>query len=179
MKRGFTLFLLGLFLLNVLGYYGIFLGLQVNNTLTLQEQFDNDDYAHLKEVTVKVPLTVPYQSDTREYVRVNGEFEHEGDVYKMVKQRLQRDTLYIVCVKDNTSKKIKQALRDYVKTYTDKPVNQKGNPKTIQNFIKDYISTATVLQNHEDGWFQVIHASGWLSSYQSLSIQHISPPPQG
>jgi hypothetical protein len=142
-KRGFTLFLLALFLLNVLGYYGVLVGLQIKNAQNLSAQFDEDDYAREHEVTIKVPLAIPYQSDSREYVRVNGEFEHEGDVYKMVKQRLQRDTLYIVCVKDNTSKKINQALKDYVKSYTDKPLNQKGNTKTTQNFIKDFISTAT------------------------------------
>jgi hypothetical protein len=170
--------MLCLFLLNVLGYYGVLMGLKIRNTQNLSAQFDEDDYSRQHEVTIKVPITIPYQSDTREYVRVNGEFEHEGDVYKMVKQRLQRDTLYIVCVKDNTSKKINQALKDYVKSYTDKPSNQKSNSKTVQNFIKDYISTATVLQNSNDGWYKMISTCTWISNYQSFSVQHDSPPPQ-
>ncbi|MBK8291209.1 MAG: hypothetical protein IPK96_09945 [Flammeovirgaceae bacterium] len=179
MKRGLTLFLLALFMLNVLGYYGVLVGLQIKNAQNLSAQFDEDGYAREHEVTIKVPITVPYQSDSREYVRVNGEFEHEGDVYKMVKQRLQRDTLYIVCVKDNTSKKINQALKDYVKSYTDKPLNQKGNTKTTQNFIKDFISTATVLYSSNDGWYNTISECYWVDSYRSLSVKHTSPPPQG
>ncbi len=178
MKRGFTIFLLGLFLLNVLGYYGIFLGLQFNNTKVLQARFDNDDYAHLQEVTIKVPITVPYQSDTREYVRVNGEFEHEGDVYKMVKQRLQRDTLYIVCVKDNTSKEINQALKDYVKTYTDKPSSEKSQTTVLQNLIKDYITTSTALQSINAGWNYDLPQGSKLNAYESVSIQFSNPPPQ-
>lgn len=179
MKRGFTLFLLGLFLLNVLGYYGIFLGLQASNTRAMQMRFDNDNYAQLHEVIVKVPITVPYLGDSREYVRVNGEFEHEGEVYRMVKQRYQSDTLYIVCVKDRTSKKIRQALADYVKTFSDKPVGEKGNSKTTPNFIKDYLSTTTELQLQNDGWHKLINESGYLSPYQSAGLSYNTPPPRG
>ena len=178
-KRGFTIFLLALFLLNVLGYYGVFLGLQVNNTRAMQARFDTDSYEQMHEVTVKVPLTVAYLNDSRDYVRVDGEFEHQGEVYRMVKQRYQSDTLYIVCVKDNTSKKINQALTDYVKTFSDKPAGEKGNTKTIQNFIKDYLSTTTELQLQYDGWNNSITGSAYLSKYQSICIQRNAPPPKG
>jgi len=178
-KRGFTIFLLTLFLLNVLGYYGVFLGLQVNNTRAMQARFDNDNYAQVHEITLKVPITVPYLNDSRDYVRVDGEFEYEGEVYRMVKQRYRSDTLSIVCVKDNTSKKIKQALTDYVKTFSDKPVGEKGNSKKTQNFIKDYVTTTTELQLHHDGWNNSITGSVHLSKYQSVGIQHNTPPPKG
>lgn len=177
-KRTFVIIMLFLFLLNVLGYYGVLVGLQIKNTQNLSAQFDEDDYSRQHEVTIKVPITVPYQSDTREYVRVDGEFEHEGDVYKMVKQRLQRDTLYIVCVKDNTSKKINQALKDYVKTYTDKPSNEKSQTKVLQNLIKDYISTSTVLQSNNAGWNYELPEGSMLNAYESVSIQLNNPPPQ-
>jgi hypothetical protein len=157
-KRGFTIFLLALFLLNVLGYYGVFLGLQVNNTRAMQARFDTDSYDQFHEVTVKVPLTVAYLNDSRDYVRVDGEFEHEGEVYRMVKQRYQSDTLYIVCVKDKASKKINQALTDYVKTFSDKPAGEKGNTKTIQNFIKDYMTHHhRVATGRYDGWNNSYH----------------------
>jgi hypothetical protein len=176
-KRTFSITMLFLFLLNVLGYYGVLVGLQIKNTQNLSAQFDEDDYERQHEVTIKVPITVPYQSDTREYVRVNGEFEHEGDVYKMVKQRLQRDTLYIVCVKDNTSKKINQALKDYVKTYTDKPSSSKSQTM-LQNLIKDYITTSTALQSTNAGWNYELPEGNKLNAYESVSIQLNNPPPQ-
>jgi hypothetical protein len=134
-KRGFTLFLLALFMLNVLGYYGVLVGLQIKNAQNLSAQFDEDGYAREHEVTIKVPITVPYQSDSREYVRVNGEFEHEGDVYKMVKQRLQRDTLYIVCVKDNTSKKINRGVDRLCKIVYRQAIKSK---REYQNDSKFY-----------------------------------------
>lgn len=74
----------------------------------------------------------------------------------MVKQKFQRDTLYIVCVKDETSKDIRQALAEYVKSFTDKPASEKNQSKTLQNLIKDYLATSTLLQNGTMGWSNVV-----------------------
>jgi hypothetical protein len=177
-KRGFTLLLLFLFLLNVLGYYGIFLGLQFKNEKEMRALFDDDNYLPHEEITIKVPITVPYATDSRSFTRVDGEFEHQGEVYRMVKQRYLRDTLYIVCVKDKNSRDIRQALADYVKTFTDKPVNEKGQSKTIQNFIKDYISTSIALQPAVAGWGDTLTFGAKKSIYQSLHLQQHSPPPR-
>ena len=81
-KKVISLFLLFLFLLNVLGYYGIFVGLQSKTAQQMRADFDEENYHH-QEVTIKVPLTVPYSTDSREYSRVDGEFEHKGEVYRL------------------------------------------------------------------------------------------------
>jgi hypothetical protein len=178
-KKGLTIVLLALFLLNVLGYYGFFLGLQFVNEKEMKALFDDDNFLPEEEITIKVPIAIPYASDSRGFTRVDGEFEHEGEVYRMVKQRYIRDTLYIVCVKDNKSKEIKQALNDYVKSFTDKPSSEKGGTKTIQNFIKDYISSSTTLQSEDGGWDKMITYRTHFSLFESLAIQLNSPPPKG
>ena len=178
MKRSLTIVLLVLFLLNVLGYYGIFMGLQVVNEREMEARFDDDDIIQEQEITIEVPITIPYATSSTEFTRVDGEFEHEGDVYRMVKQRYLNDVLYIVCVKDVKSKEIKQALNDYVKSFTDTPSSEKGSTKTIQNFIKDYIATTTTLQSKESGWHKEIVYQAPSSLFESLSIQHNSPPPK-
>ncbi len=170
--------MLVLFLLNVLGYYGVFMGLQFVNQKEMQALFDDSNFLPEEEITIKVPITIPYATDSREFARVDGEFEHEGEVYRMVKQRYISDTLHIICVKDNTSKEIKQALTDYVKTFTDKPSSEKGSAKTLQNFIKDYISCSTVLQSRENGWNNILTYRIHTSVYESLAIQLNSPPPK-
>jgi hypothetical protein len=168
-----------LFLLNVLGYYGVLVGLQLKNKQDLQAQFDSDEYERQHEVTIKVPLTIPYATDSKEYSRVDGEFEHEGDVYRMVKQKLQSDTLYIVCVKDATSKDIRQALAEYVKSFTDKPASEKSQSKTLQNFIKDYIATTTSLQSKSSGWSNNVTHSEKVVAYPNGIANVTSPPPKG
>jgi hypothetical protein len=178
-KKSLTLILLVLFLFNVLGYYGVFVGLQFANEREMKALFDDSNFLPEEEITIKVPITIPYATDSREFTRVDGEFEHDGEVYRMVKQRYIGDTLYMVCVKDNTSKEIKQALADYVKSFTDKPSSEKGGSKTIHNFIKDYISTSTDLQSEDNGWNNVLTFCTHASFFESLVIQLNSPPPKG
>lgn len=178
MKKGITIVLLILFLLNTLGYYGVFVGLQFRNEKEMKALFDDDNYLPQQEVTIKVPITVPYATDSREFTRVDGEFEHNGEIYRLVKQRLISDTLHIVCVKDNASKEIKQALTDYVKSFSDNPSTEKDTTKSSQQLIKDYISCATLLQSEVTGWGKVLTHGTRITVYESLSIQLNSPPPK-
>ncbi len=177
MKKIASLFLLFLFLLNVLGYYGVFVGMQVKTTQQMRQNFDDDNYDH-QEITFKVPLSVPYNTDSKEYNRVDGEFEHNGEVYRLVKQRFQSDTLYIVCVKDNTSKDINQALEDYVKTFTDKPVNSKGNSKNIQNLIKDFLTQSISIEKQNSGWEKTLTFYVVEHQYELVSSSLTGPPPR-
>ena len=178
MKKGITIVLLILFLLNTLGYYGVFVGLQFRNEKEMKALFDDENYLPQQEVTIKVPITVPYATDSREFTRVDGEFEHKGETYRLVKQRLLSDTLFIVCVKDNASKEIKQALTDYVKSFSDNPSTEKDTTKSSQQLIKDYISCATVLQSEVTGWGKVLTHGTRITVYESLSVQLNSPPPK-
>ncbi len=52
------------------------------------------------------------------YETINGQFEKGGIVYRMVKQRLYHDTLYIVCVKDDLASKINTALADFAQSFS-------------------------------------------------------------
>lgn len=178
-KKGITIVLLIIFLLNVLGYYGVFMGLQFVNGKEMRALFDDDNFLPEEEITIKVPITIPYASDSRGFTRVDGEFEHEGQIYRMVKQRYISDTLQIVCVRDSKSMEIKRALKDYVKSFSDKPSSEKGHVKTIQNFIKDYISCSTTLQSEVKGWNKELACHSRTISIESLSILLNSPPPKG
>ncbi len=167
MRKGVTLVMLFVFLLNVLGYYGIFVGLRLRNVQELVQKLDNNSYSASETITFKIPISVPYATEARDFVRVDGEFEHDGEVYRLVEQRLDQDTLYIVCVKDQESKKINQALADYVKTFTDKPSSEKQSSKTIVSLIKDYISINIDVSNTSSGWESITN--------YSLSPQNLIP----
>ena len=143
----------------------------------MRQHFDDENFIH-QEVTFKLPLTVPYSTDSKEYSRVDGEFEHNGEVYRLVKQRLQSDTLYIVCVKDITTKRINQALTDYVKSFTDKPINSKGNSKTIQNLIKDFLCCSISIKKQTDGWEKTISFHFIEHHYELVTSSLTGPPPR-
>jgi hypothetical protein len=171
--------MLFLFLLNALGFYGVFLGLQFKYAQEANDLLDEEQYSGADAMTFRVPLTVPYSTYQQDYERVSGEFEHDGEVYRLVKQKLLRDTLYIVCVKDIKSKKINQALIDYVKTFTDKPVNAKQQSgKQVLSFMKDYLNTGVSVESQSSGWKEAVVYGEFTRHYLSTFASRIKYPPK-
>lgn len=177
MKKAVSILLVVLLLLNVMGYYGLFLGLKYKNSLQVIERLNANDYNPSETITIKVPLAIPYYGDT-EFERVDGEIEHHGEFYRLVKQKLEKDTLHIVCIKDVKRKHIQEALTEYVKTFSDQSTDR-SHTKTIQPFIKDYVATSFNMESFATGWKLTIayHHGEQLFSNPFFSIP--SPPPKG
>lgn len=152
MKRMLSSVLLVVFVLNILGYYGVFMGVRMQLAEQLREKFNTDNYAAADEVTFKIPLTMPYTPDAESFERVDGELVHNGETYRLVKQKFAKDTLHIVCIKDQHSQSIDKALTDYVKTFSDKSSSDKTPSKNLVSFSKDYFSQVIALESHYSGW---------------------------
>jgi len=180
LRNIFSFVLMILLMLNVMGYYGLFVGWQYKNDRDMTEKLDAGNYDNAETITIRIPLTVPYAMDSREFERVNGEFEYNGEFYRLIKQKLSQDTLFIVCVKDQENKRIHQALSGFVKSFSDKPADHSSNTKTAVNFIKDYIAQSFALGNQSTGWVSDVNkecSSHILVPAFCASIVH--PPERG
>jgi hypothetical protein len=178
MKRILFCLLIAILLLNVFGYYGIFLGLQYKNDRHLDALLDEDNYDRSDAITIRIPLSIPYMGETS-YQRVSGAFEYRGEFYKLVKQKLSADTLFVVCVKNEVGKTITQALEQYVKTFTDK-ASDANQPAalTIPSFIKDFLPTEIAIESAVKGWASMVCFSSLELTFDSAEIALVSPPPQ-
>ncbi|HTF21042.1 MAG TPA: hypothetical protein VK658_23365 [Chryseolinea sp.] len=178
MKKVTAIFFACLVLFNALGFYAILVGIKYERGLALESRLDREQYDMNETVTLKFPMALPYHQDSESYDRVDGKVEHDGEFYRLVKQRLSKDTLYIVCIKDHDGKRIAEALSDYVKTYTDKPGDAKQSLKNF-NFIKDFLPTAIHLQSASTGWNHDVSYASAAFYYSSIPATHASPPPRG
>lgn len=142
-------------------------------------RLDNKQYSDHETVTLKVPMAIPYHTDANQFERVDGEIEYKGEYYRLVKQKLEKDTLYIVCIKDQDSKRINQALADYVKTFTDKPSNAKQSAKHLTSLIKEFLPSSVVLTNVSAGWNSTSSSSITIDDlFHSVSLAVFIPPPR-
>lgn len=157
------------------------MGLQFKTSQELVQRLDNLDYSDDETVTLKVPMAIPYHIDSEEYERVDGEIEHQGEFYRLVKQRLVKDTLFIVCIKDKESKRLKQALADYVKTFTDKPSNSNHHQTNVASiFIKDYLPHSFNIEHSSFGWIQEVGVTSTpVALLSSFSASIVHPPERG
>jgi hypothetical protein len=178
-RRIAAIALLLLLLFNVLGFYGIFMGLQYQNRQQLVERFDAEQYDESQTITFKVPLSIPYAGDRQDYVRVDGEFENEGEFFHMIKQRLSQDTLYVVCVNDQQSKRIHRAMTDYVRTFSDDASGAQDQSKTIvPTFIKEYLIEFHHVDRSSLGWAQPVSQHGTLPVFIPAFQTSIIHPPE-
>lgn len=155
-KRLASIVLIALLLLNVMGYYGVLVGLQYQNDREITRRLDTDLYSGSEAITIEIPISIPYAVESSGFQRVDGEFEYQGEIYRMVKQHFSNDTLFLVCVKDAKSTRISQALKDYVKTFADQPGDAKSRSGTHLTLIKDYISASFSLDHSSQGWTSVV-----------------------
>jgi hypothetical protein len=176
MKKLTAHLLIMLLLLNVLGYYGIFMGIKYQHTTELNHRFDESSFDEFETITIKIPLAIPYYNNT-DFERVNGEIEHNGEFYRLVKQKYEKDTLHIVCVRDFKSESIKQALTDYIKTFSEHSSDGKTT-QTAPGFIKDYITTHFDMTTSAEGWKSDIRFGLTDKMLISFSPTLTSPPPE-
>lgn len=163
-------------MLNVMGYYGLFLGLKYKNTIRVTNRIDSEDYSQSETITLKIPLSVPYFGDT-EFERVDGEIAHEGQYYRLVKQKLEKDTLYVVCIRDTRADVIHEAIADYVDTFTTQSADR-SNSKTIQSFIKDYCASTFGLDADAEGWTIDQSSTPFSVAVKEAIRKAPAPPPK-
>lgn len=151
--------------------------MQYQSSRDMLNRLDNELYDEAETITLKCPLALPYHVDSESYHRVDGVVEHNGEFFRLVKQKLERDTLYIVFIKDHDSQRIANALSDYVKTFTDKPVDAKQSVKQF-SVIKDFLSTSTKVLPASAGWDHDVSYASVFAFFYSISQPHVSPPPR-
>ena len=128
------------FLFNVGGYYIVFWGLQQRYSRELIERLDANLYSEEETIELKIPVTLPYPLNQQEFERVNGKFEHNGEYYKLVKQKLHNDTLYIVCIQDHQQKRLEKTITEYANLSNDLPSNSDKALNFLGKLLKDFES---------------------------------------
>lgn len=137
-KKLLSIVMILLLLFNVGGYYLIFFSLTYQTNKSLVQRFDFDDYSDDETITLKIPISLPYPIIADGFQRVNGEFDYNNSHYKLVKQKHENDTLYIVCYQDKKTKRILDAFSDFAKFSNDLPQSSKNTLTFMGKMISDY-----------------------------------------
>ena len=164
----------------MLGYYGIFIYrefvLKTNINYTLDYSKVSDDKLFL--IKISNPL---YHQIDRPELRTEGEIEHEGKFYTMVKQKLANDTLYVYFINNIEKEKLYNELSIHNDVHVaDKATNSKKTENLLQSFIKEYLPF--IISNFILKSYKLESSTSLLTSFNifianpTLSIQ--TPPPE-
>jgi hypothetical protein len=144
LKKLISISLILIFLFQFIGYYFVNMGLRYQAKSAISQRLDAEEYSDAETITFEIPLAVPYGFDSKDYERVDGEFEYNGEFYKMIKQKLFHDTLYIVCINNKVEKELVADMTNFVKLSTDLPTSSKDNAKVLNNLLKEYVSQPSI-----------------------------------
>lgn len=178
MKKIFSSVFVGLIFLNVMGYYGLLLGLKYNNARDMISRLNAGLYSSTDTETLKIPFKAPDAFYSEVYERVDGDFEKNGEVYRLVKQRLYRDTFHIVYIKDITGTAIDHAMDDLVQTFSDVPSEKKQDSKIILVFLKEYFVRHFSIQPISPGWENLARLESHEPVFVDQFTSSIIHPPE-
>lgn len=180
MKKGLSTILLIIFLFNVGGYYIVYWGLRYNTDQQLASRLDANLYDPEETILLKIPVTLPYPIESNGFQRVDGSFEHNGEFFKLIKNKLQDDTLYVVCIRDHETRRLVKTMKDYV-SLTQGLADQNSSQKTLHflsKLAKDYCSNKAIDIVHRAGFVMVITYEQRPEDLFEPSLPVHAPPPR-
>jgi hypothetical protein len=162
----------------VIGFYGILTLVEINQHHAFLGKLDRNLISSDRSIVIPIAISIPYMANQPAYERVDGEFEYKGEYYSLVSQRYANDTLYVKCIKDIGKKRIRTALADYVKTFTDNPTDTHQQKHLNKNFIKDFLPSHLELTAASGGWKSTLIFKGVTDSCHCQSSVIHGPPPR-
>lgn len=138
LKKLTAILLLLLFLFNTVGYRLFVSYIQDKADAAFINRLDKGNYSNNDLVIVKVPINLPYQTNWKDYERVDGEIDLNGKTYKYVKRKLYNDTMIFLCIQNEIKIKLTQKTNDYFGKVNEAPGNNNKKCDIAKQLSSDF-----------------------------------------
>jgi hypothetical protein len=114
----------------------------------LELQLDNKNYDETALIEIKVPVTLPYQTNWKEFERVDGEVEFNGMHYKFVERKLEDGEMIYKCIPNEGKVQLVNARENFFKLVNDLQTQESSGKKSsnnnhsVKSFSFDYCEDA-------------------------------------
>ena len=164
MKKLAAISLLSLLLFNLVGYRLLFAYTLQQWDARITASLDRETYNENDLITLKVPLSLPYQTDWKEYERVDGEITISGQLYKYVKRKVVHGELVLLCLPDPHKTNLETAKDEFFKQANNL---QSSSPakKTATAAFASFSDIAYEYDNQRYDWLLHMAANDILPSY--------------
>lgn len=179
-RKSAAILLLIIFLFNLVGYRILFDYAQKKSDAQVTTSLDTHQYNDADLITIKVPLSMPYQTVQSDFERIDGEINVSGKIYKYVKRRIVDGEMVLMCLPDHNKMRIEAAKGDFFKNTTDVEQNNASKKSTnskssFKNLISEYIQHSF---NYSVAYFNATANSNALMESITLpSFPHTPPVP--
>lgn len=156
----------------------MFYGLRFRADQQLNARLDGSSYLVNETIELKIPVTLPYPIHEKGFQRTEGRFEHHGEFFKLVKHKLQDDTLYVVCIRDQKTKHLVNTMTNYLELTQAIPASGHKALNLLSKLLKDYYSTTDIIIIHQNRFSMTLLFHAASEFFPSLDMPVQSPPPE-
>jgi hypothetical protein len=118
-KKLAAILLIGVFFFNWFGYRLLTDYLQHRADKQLEAKLDLNDYDESQLIEMRVPLNMPYQTQSSSFERIDGDIEIDGIHYKYVKRKIEKGELVLLCLPNHSKMQLENASEEYYKLVND------------------------------------------------------------
>lgn len=185
MKQLAAILLLLLLTFNLAGYRLLFYYMQQQADSELSVSLDKATYNETDLITITLPLSLPYITDTKDFIRMDGEVSVNGIVYKYVKRKISHGQLVLLCLPDHHRTQLQSAKDNFFKCTNDlqQPATNKKSGNTDSSSLKNILSN---YDKPTEPWTAEVlvielthHYSRYIYPYSNIARTILEQPPEG
>lgn len=123
MKKLTAIFLLSAFVINLVGYHLWYHFELKASDKKIEAVLNNEEYADADLISIRIPLSLPYNNSSAGYERISGEVSYKGKIFKYVKRKIENGDFVLLCLPDYNKMQLEQEKNDVVKDSLDQTGN--------------------------------------------------------
>lgn len=100
---------------NFVGYRLFFSVLQQRADDNIVAKIDKQNYTNADLITLTVPLSMPYITDSKDFERTDGEITLSGKIYHYVERKISNGNLILKCLPNDEKTNLQNAKEDFFK----------------------------------------------------------------
>ncbi|MEP7144725.1 MAG: hypothetical protein ABI707_17715 [Ferruginibacter sp.] len=152
MRKLTAILLIALFAFNLFGYRVLFYFAQQQSDISIEKNLDANQYNEEDLITIKIPMSIPYQIERKDFERFDGEVNLNGKMYRYVKRKVCDGNLILLCLPDHNKMHLETAKNDLFKKANDlqnsaskksgnsKPASEKNLSSEYNQYIAEYLT---------------------------------------
>ncbi len=141
-----------------MGYRAWYYFTQIQSDISLQASLNNDEYNEADLITIKIPLSLPYQTDSKDFQRIAGELTFKGKIYKYVKRKVENGEFVLLCLPDHNKMRMEKAKHNFFEFANDLTQDNNNSKKSdnskagaFKKLLSEYDPYSFVINTNSQG----------------------------
>lgn len=123
-------------MLNLVGYRVWYYFELKTSDHNIESMLDKKTYLEEDLITIRIPLSLPYQTDTDDFERISGEVSFAGKIYKYVERKMEDGFFVLKCLPDHGKMQLEREKNEIVKNNLDQSQNTSDKPAPGNTLLK-------------------------------------------